>query len=138
MAAAGLVAVDDPANHAPRFARTGARTLLAATPWLDPAALAASARHLGEAEAALVWTAALAWDSRVAADGALLWIDAAGLPDDLVRRLLVRALTTLNPAAAPRGPDVARLQAACAAGGTATLAGVQARGGPRWRLRRLP
>lgn len=137
VAAAGLQAVDDPANRSPRFDRTAARALLAATPWLDPARLAASAAHLAQAETALDWAAGLAWDSRVEAEGDVLTLDVAGLPDEITRRVLLRGLRTLNPDATPRGPDVERLMAACAAGRTATLAGVQARGGGRWRLLRL-
>jgi len=135
--AAGLTAVDDPANRSPRFDRTAARALLATTPWLDPTRLAASARHLGQAEAALDWAAGLAWDSRVETEGDMLWLDVTGLPYEIARRVLLRGLRTLNPGTTPRGPDVERLMAACAAGRTATLAGVQARGGVRWRLRRL-
>ncbi len=137
VADAGLQAVDDPANSSPRFDRTAARATLAATPWLDPARLTASAQHLAQAEAALDWAAGLAWESRVEAEGEVLWLDVGGLPDEITRRVLLRGLRTLNPDATPRGPDVERLNAACAAGRTATLAGVQARGGPRWRLRRL-
>ncbi|MGL4541784.1 MAG: ATP-binding protein, partial [Polymorphobacter sp.] len=138
VAAAGLIAVDDPANRAPRFDRTAARALLAATPWLAPARLADSAAHLGAAEAALDWAARLAWDSRVETERAMMWLDVTGLPDEITRRLLQRALLTLNPVAKLRGPDLARLLAALAAGRTATLAGIQGRGGGRWRLRRLP
>ncbi|TFU01363.1 tRNA lysidine(34) synthetase TilS [Polymorphobacter arshaanensis] len=137
VAATGLQAVDDPANHAPRFDRTGARALLAATPWLDPDRLARSAQHLAQAETALGWAAGLAWNSRVEVEGDVLWLDVAGLPDEITRRVLLRALRTLSPDATPRGPDIERLMAACAAGHAATLAGVQVRGGPRWRLRRL-
>lgn len=134
--AAGLTAVDDPANHAPRFDRTAARALLAATPWLGAARLAASARHLAQAEAALDWAARLAWASRVTDDGAL-WLDCAGLPDEITRRVVLRAIGQLNPDARPRGPDIERFTAALAAGRTATLAGVQGRGGTRWKLRCL-
>lgn len=138
VAAAGLTAVDDPANHAPRFDRTAARALLAATPWLASARLAASTRHLAQAEAALDWAAKLAWDSRVTATGDKLWLDVAGLPAEITRRVLIRGLVTLNPEATLRGPDIERLMAALTARRTATLAGIRARGGTVWILGRLP
>lgn len=134
--AAGLTPVDDPANRAERFDRTRARALLARTRWLAPARLAASAAHLAEAEAALGWAADRAWEGRASFDGGDVALDAAGLPAELQRRMLLRALAEIAPGATPRGPDVARLLAALRAGRTATLAGVRARGGPIWRLRK--
>lgn len=136
VAGAGLAAVDDPANHSPRFDRTRARQILARVPWLAASRLAASAAHLAEAEAALAWAADRAWEGRAAQQDGEVRLDAAGLPPELQRRLLLRALAALAPGAAPRGPDVARMQAALAAGRSATLAGVRARGGPVWRLRK--
>jgi tRNA(Ile)-lysidine synthase len=129
-------AVDDPSNRAPRFDRTRARATLAANPWLAPARLAASAAHLGEIEAALVWTADIAWRGRVAATGAGIVIDAAGLPRALARRLLLRAVVTLVPGSAPRGPSIDRLLDRLNAGKEATLAGVAARGrGGLWHIK---
>lgn len=140
VAAAGWTAADDPSNGDPRFDRTRARALLAQAPWLDPARLAASAAHLADAEAALVWTADLAWRSRVEAGAGTVVVDAAGLPHDLARRLLVRAVTILAPAAVCRGDGVERLLRHLAAGTGGTLAGVAVRavvrhGAPLWQFR---
>jgi len=134
VAATGWHAVDDPANRATRFDRTRARALLAATPWLAPARLAASAAHCADAEAALEWTAALAFASRCdwASDRATM--DATGLPRELQRRLLVHVLMRLVPTATPPGPAVERWRATLAAGGKATLAGVAGAGGVTWRF----
>ena len=130
----GLTPVDDPSNVDLRFDRTRARALLAATDWLDADRLAASAAHLADAEAALAWAAERAWRGRaIVADGSVT-LDAVGLPRELARRLLIRAIATLSPDAEPRGPDIDRLLAKLSAGGTATLAGVKARGGAMWRL----
>lgn len=131
--AAGLVPVDDPANRSPAYDRTAARALLTETSWLDAARLADAAAHLADAEAALDWTATLAWDSRAAA-GDMVTLDVAGLPAELRRRLVVRALAHFGTA--PRGPDLDRLIARLAEGGTSTLGGVQGRGGDRWTFRR--
>ncbi len=137
VAAAGWTAADDPSNQAARFDRTRARQALAATPWLDPARLAASAAHLADAEAALVWTADAAWHGRVVVAADRLTIDAAGLPRELVRRLLERAVTTLAPARTPRGAAIDRLIDRLAAGKSATLAGIAVRPDDgRWHLNR--
>jgi tRNA(Ile)-lysidine synthase len=137
-AATGWPLVDDPTNRDRRHDRTAARALLAATPWLDPARLAAAAAHLADAEAALAWTVERAWAGRAVIDPAGLSLDVAGLPVELVRRLVARAVTHLCPGATLRGPDVARLVAALAQGRRATLAGVIATGGPLWRFKIAP
>ena len=141
VAAASWTAADDPANRDPRFDRTQARALLAATPWLDAARLAASAAHLADAEAALAWTADAAWRSRVDIAPDTIVVDAAGLPHDLARRLAIRAVATLAPGIPLRGTAVERLLRALACGTGTTIAGVLAhsvtRGGtPQWQFRR--
>lgn len=134
---AGWVAADDPSNRDPRFERTGARALLAATPWLNAERVAASAAHLAEAEAALEWAAARAWESRAVAGESDVVLDPEALPAELRRRLLVAGLAAMG-VGAPDGVQVARLQAKLEAGGTATLGGVKAQYLPegRWRLSR--
>ncbi|QXQ05621.1 tRNA lysidine(34) synthetase TilS [Sphingosinicellaceae bacterium] len=135
VAAAGLTPVDDPANRDPRHDRTGARTTLAATPWLDPGRLAAAAAHLAEAEAALDWAAGLAWDSRVEAGSGNVVVDAAGLPDELLRRLVARAFASFGEA--PDGPRLDRLIIRLAVGGAATLGSIKGRGGVKWTFSRV-
>lgn len=138
-ATSGWTIADDPGNRDARLDRTRARTLLAGTPWLSAAALAAAAAHAAEAEAALDWTAARAWDGGAARQGPALVLDAANLPQALQRRLVLQALADVNPAgAAPRGAALSRLMAVLAAGKTATLAGVRARGGLLWRFEMAP
>lgn len=131
--AAGLAPVDDPANRSPAYDRTAARQLLVATPWLDAARLADAAAHLADAEAALAWTAGLAWDSRAEA-GETVVIDVAGLPRELRRRLVVCALAHFGTES--RGPAVEQLVERLSAGVESTLGGVQARGGDKWTFRR--
>ncbi len=127
--ASGWPAVDDPANRNPRFARTAARSLLGATPWLDVSRMAEAVAHLADAEAALAWATNRAWAGGAHVTAVGIALDTAGLPAEITRRLVHRALVSLAPDAAPRGPDVARLIARLMAGGTATLAGVRATGG---------
>ncbi len=138
VARSGWTAIDDLANRDPRYGRSHARALLAGTPWLDPARLAAAAAHLADAEAALAWTADRAWAGNVATTAAGIGIDPAGLPVEIVRRLVARAIAAINPDSSPGGPEIARLTARLVAGDSATLASVKARGGPLWRFSPAP
>jgi tRNA(Ile)-lysidine synthase len=64
---------------------------------------------------------------------------ANGLPQALALRLLERVLAALDPAAAPRGAELARWHAALAAGQVATLAGLRGEGrGAHWHFVRVP
>ena len=132
--AAELSAADDPSNRDPHYDRTAARAALAAVPWLDPVRLAASAAHLADAEAALCWVADRAWAGGATLGDGSIGLDATGLPPEIILRLLRRALVAIAPEAAPRGDALTRLAARLATGGTATLAGVRATGGPVWRF----
>ncbi len=129
----GWRAADDPSNRDSRHDRTAVRALLAATPALDPLALAASAAHLAAEAEALDWAAGVGWDGRVVSDGDGLAMDARGLPAALVQRLLARAVRQVG-GGDPRGQDVARLAARLRDGKSATLAGVMIRPGAIWRV----
>lgn len=140
VAAAGWIAVDDPSNRAARFDRTHARILLAATPWLDRGRLAASAAHLAEVEAALGWTAEMAWRGHAVVTSDAVTLDAAGLPRELARRLLLRAVTALVPGATLRGDGIDRVLRHLAIGSGGTIAGVSVRAcdsgnGPKWTFK---
>ena len=123
----GLGSVDDPSNRDDRFDRTRARALLAATEWLDAERLAAVSSNLAAAEAALTWTADLAWCSRAVVRDGRVELDAGGLPRELRRRLLLRALSQPEGAAAPRGEEIERLLDRLDAGGGGTLGGTLVR-----------
>jgi len=127
-AAAGAPWVEDPSNADPRHDRTRFRALLADQPLLDPAALARSAAHLGEAEAALDALTETLWAERWSPGKGLL--RAAGLPREARRRLVRGAVAQVrgaNGIAAPDFSDGANVEAlldALAAGKAATQAGV--------------
>lgn len=126
LAATGWTPVTDPGNDDPRFDRTRARRLLAATPWLAAPRLARAAAHLAADADALAWALDRAWAGAATLTPTALRLDTAGLPETLRHRLAARAIATLAPGATPRGPAVARLVTALDAGRTATLAGVRA------------
>jgi tRNA(Ile)-lysidine synthase len=137
VATAGLVPARDPSNHAPRFDRTAARTLLAQAPWLDPLRVAASASHLRDVESALeAATDRLLRESLTTTDKDIA-LTPGNAPREIVRRALIRLFSN-HFGAHPDGPGLVRLMATLAAGGTATLAGVMARGGTVWRFRPAP
>ncbi len=135
VASAGLTPIEDPSNVDPRFDRARLRAALGAAAWLEPVAIARSAAALAEADAALDWAAERLWAERARPAAAGWTLDAAGLPAELARRLVERALAMVVPEPTPRGAEVGRLIAALAGGGVATLAGVRvdAEGG-RWRF----
>lgn len=108
-AEAGLEPMDDPTNRSERYDRTKARALLQQADWLDSGRIARSAGNLAEAAAALDWAVDLAWESRVCRDGAELIVDAGGLPREIARRLLDRALAEVGDPGEVRGGQIANL-----------------------------
>lgn len=136
--AAGLIAVDDPSNRDDRYARSRVRERLAEDQALDPVALARSAAALAEAEEALEWTTRrLAGDRLRPQDGGFS-LDAAGLPPELLRRLVRLALIEAGGAPEPRGSEITRLVVTLSAGRAATLAGISCRPGVRWHFAPAP
>lgn len=121
--AAGIEPASDPSNADPRYDRVRLRQALAAADFLDPAAIAISARHLADAEEALAWAAAREWAEQVTlADGTIRYTPAA--PRAIVLRVVERAVAMLGAPA--RGGDVARLIDRLEAGGAGNVAGVHA------------
>ena len=65
----GAIAAQDPSNSDPRFDRVRLRQALAGADWIDVPALAASATHLADADAALDWAARREWAEGVVREG---------------------------------------------------------------------
>lgn len=105
--AAGLVAAEDPSNANDRFDRVRIRKALADADWLDVAAIAQSAAHIAEADAALDWMAALEWRSCVKKEPMGLKYRPQA-PRAVVLRVLARIVRELDGEDA-RGGAVARL-----------------------------
>jgi tRNA(Ile)-lysidine synthase len=130
---AGIVPVDDPANRDARHDRSRVRQTLADTPWLAPERLAAAAAHFAEAEEALDWISRKLWSERAESnDDGVVRLDVAGLPRELQRRLVTRAIGVVARAGDVPGPKLVRLLDALLAGRVATVAGVRCSPGPRW------
>jgi tRNA(Ile)-lysidine synthase len=140
VAAAGIVAVDDPSNISDRFDRARLRKHLAAIDWIDPLRVAASAAALGDAEDAIGWTVRQLGTDRIAADGDSLLLDARDLPFELVRRLVEQCVRRIDATAEIRGPALLRMVKALESGDTAMLGDVAAvaLSPAAWRFREAP
>ncbi len=134
VAHAGIEPVVDPSNSDQRFDRARLRGQIAAADWLDVPAIAASAGHLAEADAALDWAAARDWDEAVIC-GPMAVTYRPGAPRAVALRVIGRIIAMIGEAD-PRGGAVARLHDALVRGETATLGGVVARmSGDIWKFR---
>ena len=137
VASAGLMAADDPSNHNPAFDRVRMRANLAGCDWLDISALAQSAAHLADADAALDWAAAREWAEGVTTGGLGLTYRPQA-PRAIALRVLARIVTKLD-AAPPRGGAVASLFEALLAGRTTSIGDLVARPGPGgWNFAKAP
>lgn len=122
---AGLVAADDPSNANDRFDRVRIRKALADADWLDVPALARSAAHIAEADAALDWMAALEWRSCVKKEPMGLKYRPQA-PRAVALRVVARIVRELDGEEA-RGSAVARLFDALAEGHPASIGNLVAR-----------
>jgi tRNA(Ile)-lysidine synthase len=125
LAAAGLIAADDPSNRNDRFDRPRLRKNLAEVDWIDVPALAASAAHLADADAALDWAARREWAEAVTAEGLGL-IYRPQAPRAVALRVLARIVRELD-GEEPRGSAVARLFDALMAGQISSIGNLVAR-----------
>ncbi|MCJ2178198.1 tRNA lysidine(34) synthetase TilS [Novosphingobium album (ex Hu et al. 2023)] len=117
--AAGLVAADDPSNANDRFDRVRIRKALAEADWLDVAAIARSAAHIAEADAALDWMASLEWRSCVKKEPMGLKYKPQA-PRAVALRVVARIVRELG-GEEPRGSAVARLVDALVEGRPASI-----------------
>ena len=136
-ASAGVEPAIDPSNADGQFERVRIRRALAESQWLDPQSLAASAAHLGDAEAALAWAARVEWDRAVADAGPEIVYRRADAPVEIGRRIVSRAVARLaseGDGADLRGRELDRLLGVLGRGEIATVRGVRCAGGAEWRF----
>lgn len=127
VAKAGLEPVDDPSNSDERFDRARVRRALVEADWLDTAALADSARHLADADAALDWAAGREWSEQVRREGLGLTYRPTA-PKAVALRVLSRIVRELG-GGAPRGSALSHLFDEIAAGRPASIADLVGRPG---------
>lgn len=134
--AAGIVAIDDPSNADERFDRVRIRALLASTERIDVAGLATTAARLADAAAALEWMTDRLWNERADLRDREVRLDPTGLPDEIVHRLVRRALATLDHDG--RADRIAPLIDRLRAGDSASIGEILARPGPVWTFKPAP
>lgn len=135
--ARGIAAVQDPSNADPRFDRARLRLYLAGIDWLNIPAIAASAAHLADAEAALSWAAAREWEDCVTrAPMGLTYRPQA--PRAIALMVMARIVRELD-GAEPRGSAVARVFDSLMARQPASIGNLVARAGPDgWSFMKAP
>ncbi len=131
--------VRDPSNDDGDFDRVAMRQYLAASPHpFDAGRSVRTASALADAAAALDWmTQELAAD-RIKPDGSNLAVEYDGLPLEIQRRLVIKAMQMINPDIAPRGDALDRLFEDLRAGRTATLGNILCKGGEIWHFSPAP
>lgn len=140
-AASGVEPVRDPSNEDERFERVRVRKALAQADWLDPAAVAESARHLADADSALHWATDLEWKRAVIRSGDHMVYKPDDTPSEIRRRIVRRAILSLateGRGAELKGSELDQVLGALTTGGRATLRGVLCIGGLEWRFTRAP
>ena len=134
---AGWQAAQDPSNTDDRFDRARLRKELVAADWLDVPALAASAAHLADADAALAWAAAREWSECVERSPMGLTYRSRA-PRAVALRVIARIVTELD-GTEPRGRAAARLFDALVARQPASIGGLVARAVPEgWTFSKAP
>lgn len=149
--AAAIPFIDDPSNADDRFDRTAFRALLCDTALLDPGQVARSAAHLAEADAALRAMERWLWDTRKVMPTGVddpdfqSWLDMAGLPRELKRRLsrsAIAGVRDVNGITRPDFSDATNIESlldALDSGKSATQAGVMVTPkGTIWRFFEAP
>ncbi len=138
---ARLTPAADPSNEDEQFERIRVRRALGQADWLDPGALASSARNLGDANAALDWAMRQEWERAVANGSGEIVYRPSDAPPEIRRRIASEAvarLATEGDGKVLRGRELGRLLAVLASGGTVTIRGVRCSGGDEWRFARAP
>jgi tRNA(Ile)-lysidine synthase len=138
VAASSFTPVDDRSNHDMNFDRVRMRKAFAENSWLDPMALSKSAANLAQANEALDWATEREAVRRLSVDAAGVSIDPQQLPHEILRRLVLLALTQVNPDVSPRGTQISSLIDALNRSEKNELSGVICRGGSIWHFAPAP
>lgn len=134
---AGLKPAEDPSNTDERFDRVRIRKALVGADWLDIEALAASAAHLADANAALDWAAAREWSECVTRSPMGLTYRPQA-PRAVALRVLARIISELD-CGEVRGGQLARLFDGLVARQPASIGSLVARALPEgWSFTKAP
>jgi tRNA(Ile)-lysidine synthase len=108
VSAAGITPVQDPSNTDPHYDRVRLRMALAGAEWIDVPALAQSAAHLADADAALEWATAREWRENVKPGALGSYCYRPQAPRAIALRVIGLLVEKLD-GEAPRGSATARL-----------------------------
>lgn len=135
--AAGVDAAQDPSNLDERFDRVRMRKALQGADWLDIPAIAESASHLADADAALDWAARREWTECVRKEG-LGMSYSPQAPRAIALRVIARIVEEMD-GEVPRGSAVARVFDSLIAGSPASIGNLVARPGIKtWSFTKAP
>lgn len=129
VAAAGIEPVQDPSNTDCRFDRARIRAALAGADWIDVAALAESAAHLADADAALEWATAKEWRENVVSGPLGSFVYRPSAPRAIALRVIALLVAKMD-GEAPRGSAIARLFETLMAGQPGSIGSLVARPTP--------
>jgi tRNA(Ile)-lysidine synthase len=137
---AGVAPCEDPSNTNDDYDRVQVRKWLeSAPPLIDASRIARTVTALREAHDALEWMAAKLEPERIAVvERRGTTFDPAGLPPEIVRRLLIRALQSQDASIAPRGDTIDRALETLKTGGRLTIGDLLCTGGTLWRIEPAP
>ena len=136
----GITPCQDPSNANEDFDRVQIRNWLrSAPPLLNAARVTRTVAALRKSHEALEWMAAKLEPERLATTGNLgATLDPSGLPIELVRRLLIRALQSQDAQIEPRGDTIDRALETLQSGGKMTIGDLLCTGGTLWRIEPAP
>lgn len=136
----GVTPCEDPSNASTDYDRVQIRNWLkSAPPLLDATRISRTVAALREAHEALEWMAEKIEPERIAVvENRATTLDPSGLPPEIVRRLLIRALQSQDASIAPRGDTIDRALETLRSGGKLTIGELLCTGGTLWRIEPAP
>jgi tRNA(Ile)-lysidine synthase len=136
---AAVQPIEDPSNANADFDRVAMRKWLASTQHpFQPDRTARTGSALAEASDALSWIAEQLAAQRIVQEQYAVICNASGVPNELKRRLLLRSLSMLDPALAPRGDAIDRVLNDLTNARTAMIGDIKCVGGADWRFSKAP
>jgi tRNA(Ile)-lysidine synthase len=137
-AEAGITPVSDPSNEDADFDRVRFRQWLSLGHPMGTSGPYRTANAMADATQAIEWAAAQLAEDRVQRDGDSITVDAANIPAEFQRRLLITALLVLQPDLKPRGPSIDNAIEALKTGSSCTIGNILCKGGALWRISKAP
>lgn len=134
-----VMPVQDPSNRDDRFDRVAIRQWLAkADHPFDTLRSVRTARACADASAALNWSTDQLYKTQVRQDEGHILLETGAIPRELLRRLCIRIIGSIQPGYMPRGEMLDEAMHALAKGEKRMLGNVMCEGGEIWRFYLAP